>query len=82
MGFLYNFHLMAVPLFEEHTDEKMFVTMSTFLDAVVQQWKEIVVGVSTDGGRSMTGRVRGALKMLFRTQRLFAFGVRFINWIL
>lgn len=33
-GVLYNFHLMAVPLYEEHTGERMFETMSTFLDAL------------------------------------------------
>jgi len=54
-----NFHLLAVPLYEEHTAELMFGALSKFLDALSPEWKKVLVGVSTDGESAMTGRVRG-----------------------
>ena len=59
IGILFNFHLMAIPLFERHTGENMFSVLTRFLDAVVGEWKRRCIAVSTDGARSMTGRLQG-----------------------
>ncbi|KAH6570906.1 hypothetical protein BASA60_007513 [Batrachochytrium salamandrivorans] len=56
---IYNFHLMAIPLFESHTGENMFATLVKFMNALIPSWRNRLVGVSTDGDRSMTGRIRG-----------------------
>ncbi|KAH6567445.1 hypothetical protein BASA50_003292 [Batrachochytrium salamandrivorans] len=56
---IYNFHLMAIPLFERHTGENMFATLVKFMNALIPSWRNRLVGVSTDGDRSMTGRIRG-----------------------
>eukprot|EP00171_Calliarthron_tuberculosum_P016065 IDg16065t1 len=58
---IYNLHLLALPLFERHTGEYMFETTCKFLDALYPQWKETLLAVSSDGARSMTGRVQGFL---------------------
>ncbi|GMF48780.1 unnamed protein product [Phytophthora fragariaefolia] len=63
-GALYNFHLMAIPLYEEHTGEIVFATLSSFLDTLVPEWRHLLVGVSTDGDSSTTGRIRGVAARL------------------
>lgn len=35
----------------------MFNTLVTFFNAVLLQWKDAVIEVSTNGARNMTGRV-------------------------
>jgi hypothetical protein len=57
--FMYNFHLLALPLFDRHTGENMFDVLVPFLNAFYPQWRDILDGSSTDGARSMTGRLRG-----------------------
>ncbi|KAH6600274.1 hypothetical protein BASA50_002450 [Batrachochytrium salamandrivorans] len=54
-GILYNFHLLALPLFDRHTGELMFEAFVKFMDALYPPWRETLVGMSTDGDRSMTG---------------------------
>ncbi|KAH6577118.1 hypothetical protein BASA50_010582 [Batrachochytrium salamandrivorans] len=56
---IYNFHLMAISLFERHTGENMFATLVKFMNALIPSWRNRLVEVSTDGDRSMTGRIRG-----------------------
>lgn len=54
-----NLHLLAIPVFERHTAEVIFETADKALTVLCPSWKDIVVGVSTDGERKMTGRVSG-----------------------
>jgi hypothetical protein len=56
---MYNFHLLALPLFDRHTGENMFDVLVQFLNAFYPQWRDILVDSSTDGARPMTGRLRG-----------------------
>ncbi|KAH9244819.1 hypothetical protein BASA81_017759 [Batrachochytrium salamandrivorans] len=56
---IYNFHLMTIPLFESHTGENMFATLVKFMNALIPSWRNHLIGVSTDGDRSMAGRIRG-----------------------
>jgi hypothetical protein len=56
---MYNFHLLALPLFDRHTGENMFDVLVQFLNAFCPQWRDILVGSSTDGARSITERLRG-----------------------
>ena len=56
---VYNFHLLAIPLFESHTGENMFSVVVKFMDALYPGWRDILVSSSTDGARSMTGRIQG-----------------------
>ena len=56
---MYDLHLFVVPLLEEHTEEAIFGTPAKMLDAICPVWRIIMIGVATDGDRSMTGCVRG-----------------------
>jgi hypothetical protein len=58
-GVLYNFQSLALPLFARHTGELMFEAFVKFMDALYPQRREALVGMSTDGDRSMTGRIQG-----------------------
>ena len=51
---------MAIPLFEQHTGENMFVVLKELLDSVFNPtWKLKCVFVSSDGARNMTGSTNG-----------------------
>ncbi|KAH9247850.1 hypothetical protein BASA81_014533 [Batrachochytrium salamandrivorans] len=50
---------MTIPLFESHTGENMFATLVKFMNALIPSWRNHLIGVSTDGDRSMAGRIRG-----------------------
>jgi hypothetical protein len=56
---IYNFHILALPLFDRHTGEDMSDVLVQFLNAFYPQWRDILVGSSTDGARSMTGNLGG-----------------------
>jgi hypothetical protein len=56
---LYNFHLLAGPLYDRHTGKEMFLTLKKVMDALFKGWSRRIIAVSTDGARSMTGGSRG-----------------------
>lgn len=58
-GSILNFHLLAIPMFSRHTGEEIFLHASKALDVLAPSWKKMVVAISTDGERKMTGRVQG-----------------------
>jgi hypothetical protein len=57
-GVLINLHLVAIPMFERHTAENLF-SMVKFLDALYGRWRDKLVGASSDGENTMTGRHSG-----------------------
>lgn len=61
-----NYHLIALPMFERHTGANMSDLIVKFLDALFPEWKSTIVGISTDGDRSMTGRIRGVVTSIER----------------
>lgn len=58
-GEMLNLHLVSIPVFERHTGENMFNASTKFLDCICPEWRKTLVGVATDGARSMTGRIQG-----------------------
>ena len=58
-GILYNVHVLAIPMFEQHSGENMSNLISNFLDIVCSDWRVKLIGVSTDGASVMTGPVKG-----------------------
>ena len=58
-GIFYNIHALAIPMFEQHTGEKMSNLVFDFLDIVCPDWRAKLIGVSTDGASVMTGSVKG-----------------------
>ena len=60
-----SFHLLAIPLFEEsHSGESLFSIISDVLDALCGNWKEKMIGSTTDGAPNMTGCHTGFSKRL------------------
>jgi hypothetical protein len=52
---LYNIHLIALPIHERQTGLKMYNLIKKFLDALCCVWKDMLIGISTDGASNMTG---------------------------
>lgn len=58
-GDIQNFHLLAIPMYSSHTGEQIFLCASKALDVVCPNWRNVIVSISTDGERKMTGKVQG-----------------------
>jgi hypothetical protein len=58
-GKFHNLHLLAVSLFDRKTASKIFDTGAKVLDILAPNWRMQLVGISTDGERTMTGRITG-----------------------
>lgn len=65
-----NLHLLSILFFDRHTGDLMFTTTNKFLDALYPHWKKTLLAVSSDGDRSIKGRIKGLLT------RIDAFTVR------
>ena len=84
-GSLLNFHLMAIPFFEKHTGENMFVVLKKLLDAVSNPtWKLKCISVSSDGARNMIGSTNGLVTRISNhcDPGIIQICVVFTNWIL
>jgi hypothetical protein len=53
-GDIHNFHMLAVPMFAEHSREEMFKLLFDSLSALDPDWKMKIVGITRDGAASMT----------------------------
>ena len=65
-GKLYNIHLIAIPMFEHHTGENMFLLVCRTLDVLCPQWRAQIIGMGSDGASSMTGHLQGVVTRLAR----------------
>jgi hypothetical protein len=63
-GKLYNFHLVAIPMYETHTGENMFNLVVRILDVVCPRWRMQLIGVGSDGANAMTGQFQGIVTRL------------------
>jgi hypothetical protein len=54
---IFNFHSLSKPLFECHIGEIRFKMLVKFLDAHYPSWRNILIGCSTDGVRSITSSI-------------------------
>ncbi len=55
-GQLLNLHLVAIPMFDRHTTGNIFNMLVKFLDAMYDKWRAKLIGMSSDGKNTMTGR--------------------------
>ena len=53
---IYRFHVISVPMDGIHTGEEMFEIIVGVLNMIRPGWRESLIGVATDGARSITGR--------------------------
>jgi hypothetical protein len=63
-GDLVNLHLVALPMFERHSAMNIFNLIAKFMDALYSKWHSKLIGVSTDGGNTMTGHHAGVVTRL------------------
>ncbi|CAM6016140.1 unnamed protein product [Sphagnum balticum] len=63
-GDIHNFHVFAVPMFVEHSEEEMFKLLSDSLSALDLDWKMKIVGITTNGATSMTGVRKGIVSRI------------------
>src|SRR5579859_1048820 len=63
-GKLHNIHALAIPMFEHHTGENMFLLVSCFLDVVCPHWRMQLLGIGSDGASSMVGHLQGVVTQL------------------
>jgi hypothetical protein len=61
-----NLHVRAIPQRDRHTGEIIFNEMADVLDKLCENWREKVIGVTTDGDRSMTCQVKGVASRIER----------------
>ena len=54
-----NVHILAIPVFKWHTGKVIFKVCCKALDVLCPAWKDIIIGILTDGKRKMTGRSSG-----------------------
>jgi hypothetical protein len=55
-GDLVNLHLVALPMFQQHSAMNIFNLIAKFMDALYSKWRSKLIGVSTNGENTMTGR--------------------------
>src|SRR5436190_19925056 len=58
---IYNIHLVAIPMFESHTGENMFILVRRILDVLCLQWRAQLIGIGSDGASSMTEHLQGVV---------------------
>ena len=51
-----NVHILAIPLFEWYTGAVIIKVCYKALDFLCPAWKEIIIGICTDGDKKITGR--------------------------
>lgn len=63
---LWNFHLISLPMFDRQTEEMIADLLLKFFNSLYVYCKYSIVGLSTDGDRSMAGRIREVAKKIDR----------------
>jgi hypothetical protein len=58
---VHDFHLLSIPVHERHTCEIIFNTFAKAMDALFPDWRETIIGASSDGEKKMTGRHQGVI---------------------
>lgn len=76
-----NLRVLVAPVYERHTEEVIFDTASRALGVLRPSWRDIIIGLSTDDEKMMTGRIYGVETRFQKlpSPDLFAVGVVHIN---
>lgn len=70
-GLIRNLHIMAIPLFEGKTAPVLFAAATKLLNTLAPKWKNSLIGLSTDGEPTMTGRITGVATQFTGATNLF-----------
>jgi hypothetical protein len=63
---VHNLHFLALPVRDRKTAQNLFDLVSAALDAVIPGWRQKLIGISTDGDNTMTGRLNGLVTLFQR----------------
>lgn len=63
-GEIRNIHLLAVPVYGKKSAENLYELCESILDCIAPDWKDKLLGFSSDGEPTMTGRINGIGKRL------------------
>ena len=58
---VHDFHLLSIPVHDRHTGEIIFNTFAKAMDALYLDWHNMIIGVSSDSEKKMTGRHQGLI---------------------
>lgn len=57
-----NYHVLAIPIYDEHSGEKMYNLISRLLYTLVgESWKLKLIGIATDGAANIIGIIQGTI---------------------
>jgi hypothetical protein len=65
-GKIHNLHVLAIPMFYEHSADNMFELVSCFFNVIVPQWRIQLIGVGSGGANVMTGKHSGVVTQMVR----------------
>lgn len=66
---VHDFHLLSIPVHDRHTGEIIFNTFARAMDALYSDWRETIIGASSDGEKKMTGRHQGVITRIQRVSK-------------
>lgn len=70
---MYNFHVLAIPLFDRHSGLPIIEALAKFFDVLFPKWRNFLVGVSSDGNCSMTRWIQGVMTRIAAKSQLELF---------
>ena len=63
-GIIYNFHVVAFPIFDRNTSNNMARWLVKFLNALVPKWRSKLSNYGPDGENTMTGHHTGVVTQI------------------
>ena len=53
---VHDFHLLSISVHDRHTEEIIFNTFAKGMDDLYSDWREMIIGASSDGKKNTTGQ--------------------------
>ena len=63
---VHDFHLLSTPIYDRHTREIIFNTFANAMYTLYSDWREMIIGASSDGKKNMTGKHQGVITRIQR----------------
>ena len=55
---VHDFHLLSIPVHDRYTGDIIFNTFAKAMGALYSDWREMIIGASSDGEKKMMGNTR------------------------
>ena len=65
-GKINNFHILAIPMREQHTGAYQYGLVVKLLNVIAPNWRDQLIGIASDGASDMTGCIQGTVTRLCR----------------